>query len=207
MFAVIRGINPNEDVTREVVNVTIVSLLIRLVISVAIVALVWLWFEMLTWYERLREGVALKQQIEILLPNSIEILALYMAVGLDLGEAVRRAALVMPEPGRTEFTLIAQDLQFGIPVGETMSKFANRTGCQDGQALSLLFQQADRFGNEIVSKLHQLASALRERRLADLEKATKSVPIKILIPLVIFIFPSVMIVMLTPVLIKSGLLR
>ncbi len=186
---------------------TITSLLLRIVISILVGTWVWLWYELLFWYDRLRERNAVKQHIEMMLPNIIEILALYMAVGLDLGEAVRRSALVVPEPGRTELSLIANDLRLGIPIVEAMNKFIHRTGCQDGRALSMIFQQADRFGNEIVSKLHQLASALRDRKLADLEKATKSVPIKILIPLVILIFPSVMIVMLTPVLIKSGLLR
>ncbi|MBO8127392.1 MAG: type II secretion system F family protein [Firmicutes bacterium] len=158
------------------------------------------------WVGMLQERKAYHFQMGILLPNVIDTIALYLSAGLNLTEAIRRAAKAVSQPMEAELDRLARDLSLGMSVTEAVDLFVKRTGCQGGGALSLVFQQADRFGNETVSKLKQLSASLRDKRLNELDRATKTAPIKMLLPMVLCIFPALLIVLFTPVLIRSGLL-
>lgn len=181
------------------------AIAIRLILSATVVLAILTLMLVLNTIEASREKKSRGIQIKLLLPNVIEIIALYLAVGLPAIEGIRRSAVFVPEPLKSELSLIVGNTSIGMPISEAMEYFVSRTGCQDGKTLALVLQQAERFGNESVEKLQQLASSLRESRISELERLTKTAPIKMLIPLVILIFPALLIVLFAPVIIRSGM--
>lgn len=183
----------------------IVSLMLRVLVSISLTGWLILGTLFLIWIDFKKRKRQRALHISLLLPNVVEVIALYLSVGLAIQEAITRAAAVVPEPVNVELDLVVQSIGLGMPISDAMHLFVGRTGCHDGKTLALLFHQADRFGSGTVDKLQQFAENLRERRLNDLERVGKAAPIKMLIPLILFIFPALLIVLFAPILIKGGL--
>ena len=121
--------------------------------------------------------------------------------GLGLDQAVLRVSdeLRISQPELTEeFTLLNLEQRAGRPRTEAWKNLAGRTDLDSVRGLVAMLTQADHFGTSIANSLRIHSEVLRtERRQAAEEQAAKTT-VKLVFPLVLFIFPSLFLVVLGP---------
>lgn len=154
-----------------------------------------------------RPKVAVRRFAE--LPDFMELLALSLSCGHPLTSAWPTAARFMPAgPLRRELERASAALLQGRPVDRCMSELSDRIG--DGRAAMAfaLIAQAFVMGNAVEACLLSQAASLRRLRLTDVEKRAQTAPLRMMIPVLLLIFPAVMIILLGPIvlgLMKGGM--
>lgn len=142
-----------------------------------------------------------KKHIQKGIPDAIDLLVICVEAGLGLDQAMLRVgqelAVSYPELNE-EFTQITLEQKAGKPRLEAWQGLADRTKLPEFIALVAMLQQTDRFGTPIVRALSRYAEEVRTARRQRAEEAAAKTKIKILFPLVFFIFPCIFIVLLGP---------
>ena len=149
-----------------------------------------------------------QHRITLGLPDALDLTVICVEAGLALDQALMRVGVDLhhahPELS-DEFHLVNLEMRAGKPRAEALRNLTLRTGVDDIRALVATLIQTDRFGTSVAQALRVHSDTLRtERRQRAEEKAAKT-SIKMIIPLVIFVLPSIMFVTLGPALI--GLIR
>lgn len=137
------------------------------------------------------------------LPDMLDTLRLAVEAGLDLSSAMG----VMVERGRKgplhdELEMVERDMRLGRTRREALSEFADRVDMSEVRALVLALNQADQLGASIGPILKVQAEMARTRRWQLAEALVNKMPMKMMGPLVVFIFPSSFIILFTPLLIQ-----
>lgn len=122
--------------------------------------------------------------------------------GLDgamqrIAEEIRHRSVALAE----ELYLTNLELRAGAGREQALRNLARRTGIEEVGAFAAMLIQADRFGTSIGDSLRVFSDDLRHKRLVRAEELAAKVPTKMLLPLVIFVFPSVIMVILGPAII------
>jgi tight adherence protein C len=142
-----------------------------------------------------------RKNIQKGIPDAIDLLVICVEAGLGLDQAMLRVgqelAVSYPELNE-EFYQITLEQKAGKPRLEAWQGLADRTKLQEFVALVAMLQQTDRFGTPIVRALSRFAEEVRTARRQRAEEAAAKTKIKILFPLVFFIFPCIFIVLLGP---------
>lgn len=147
------------------------------------------------------------RQKEILkaLPDALDLLVVCVEAGLGLNQAMLRVAEEMghvsPVLGE-QLGLTNLEIRAGTARDEALRNFAERTGVEDVRSLATMLIQTDRFGTSVAEALRVHAEVLRTKRRQRAEEAAAKTAIKMLFPLVFFIFPAMFVVILTPALIS-----
>jgi tight adherence protein C len=97
-----------------------------------------------------------------------------------------------------EFALANLQLQMGRPRREVLHDLGVRTGVDDVRSLAAILIQADRFGASIANALRVQSDAMRVRRRQIAEEKAAKVAVKLIFPLVLFIFPAIFVVLVGP---------
>jgi tight adherence protein C len=119
--------------------------------------------------------------------------------GLDaamqrIAEEIRHRSVAMAE----ELYLTNLELRAGAAREQALYNLARRTGIDEVGTFAAMLIQADRFGTSIGDSLRVFSDDLRHKRLTRAEELTAKVPTKMLLPLVLLVFPSVIMVILGP---------
>lgn len=139
-----------------------------------------------------------KRQKRILkdLPVYLDFTTLMVEGGLNLTGALQIAVDKGPEgPLRNEFRIILRDLRAGMPRVEAFRRFGERVAMQELRSLVTAIIQSEERGGSLAPVLKAQAEQRREERFLRAEKAALEAPVKLLAPLVMFIFPIVFIVL------------
>jgi tight adherence protein C len=132
------------------------------------------------------------------LPDALDLLAVSVEAGLGFDAAVVKITEQVEGPLGEEFALTLNEMRIGESRQDALKKLSERTGIPEIGAFARAIIQADQFGISLGRILRVQAVDTRHRRqLAAEEKAMKA-PVKMLFPTVIFIFPSMFIVILGP---------
>jgi tight adherence protein C len=122
-------------------------------------------------------------------------------VGLGLDQALLKVsdelAIVHPELS-SELQIVNLEMRVGKPRLEALRELAARTGLEDIKSLVSILVQTDRFGTSIVQAMRTYSDELRTKRRQRAEEQSAKVSVKMVPPLVFFIFPSLMVVILGP---------
>jgi tight adherence protein C len=134
------------------------------------------------------------------LPGAVDVLSLSVEAGLEFLTAMQR----LVERGgmgalRDEMATILNDIRLGKSRGEALKSFAQRIEIPEVSSFVSVLVQADMLGASIGPVLQQQAERMRVERFQRAEKAGAKATQKILFPLVLFIFPAVLIVIIGPV--------
>lgn len=135
------------------------------------------------------------------LPDALDLMVVCVEAGLGLDAAMRRVTGELSQSSPVlceELAIVNFQLQMGRPRKEVLRDLGVRTGVEDVRALASVIIQAERFGTSVGAALRVQSDAmrLRRRQLAE-EKAAKTA-VKIMIPLIFFIFPGVFVVLVGP---------
>lgn len=139
------------------------------------------------------------------LPDALDLLVVCVEAGLGLNQALVRVAeeigAVSPVLGG-QLTLCNLEMRSGVPREEALRNLADRTGIEDIQSFVTMLVQTDRFGTAIADALRIHSDTLRTKRRQRAEEAAAKTAIKMLFPLVFFIFPALFVVILGPAVIQ-----
>ena len=148
------------------------------------------------------------RQIERALPFVLDLLTLSVEAGMDFMSAIKRIIERRAIDALSEELIRAfREVQLGRTRREALKLMADRTGQTDVNSVVSALVQADELGVSIGNMLRIQADLMRMRRFQRAEKLANEAPVKMLFPLLAFIFPSVFIVLLGPILVqwlKSG---
>ena len=142
-----------------------------------------------------------KQQIFNGLPDALDLLVVCVEAGLGLDQAMRRVAEEMKKSYRImadEFSLCNLQLQMGRARNQVLTDLGARTGVDDLRALASILIQADKFGSSIANALRVQSDAMRVRRQQIAEEKAAKTAVKLIFPLVLFIFPGIFVVLVGP---------
>lgn len=149
-----------------------------------------------------------KRQTEILgnFSTTVDLAALIIESGLDYLTAFERIISVAKEKTILELELekTINEIKLGYSRREALERFAARTGVQEVRSLVSLIIQSDELGTSLVDLLRNFSTDLRSSRLSKAEKLAAQASTKMLFPLFVFIFPTIFILMLSPMV--SGLI-
>lgn len=138
-------------------------------------------------------------------PDAMDLLVVCVEAGLGLDAAIQRVgkemAVSYPELA-TEFGIISLELRAGKSRSEALRALAERTDVEQVQSLVALLIQAEHFGTSIASALREHADEMRLLRIQKAKEKAAKLPVKMLFPIVFFIFPALFIVVLVPAAIR-----
>ena len=139
------------------------------------------------------------------LPDALDLLIVSLEAGSSLDQAIVKAGeeLVGSHPALAEeMRLITTEIRAGKPRADALKNFAERTRVADVRSLVSMLLQTDRFGTSVAQalRIHAATSRTKRRQLAE-EKAAK-VGVKLVFPLVFFLFPALYTVILGPLVIR-----
>ena len=147
---------------------------------------------------------ARQQDLERALPDAIDMMTVCVEAGLALDSAMRRSCeeLHMSSPALAdELGLMLLELQAGSSRVNAMHNLVQRTGVADVTTFVTIMLQSEHFGTDVGNAMRTLSSMMRDARKQRAEEQAAKIPVKMLFPLIFFIFPSMFIVILGPAMI------
>lgn len=144
-----------------------------------------------------------KRQLEIqkALPDTLDLLVVCVEAGLALNQAFVRIAeevdRICPEMS-DELTVVNLEIRAGTPRVDALRHLADRTGVDDVRSLVSMLIQTDRFGTSVADSLRVHADTLRTKRMQRAEEKAAKTTVKMLFPLILFIFPAIFVAILGP---------
>lgn len=148
-----------------------------------------------------RKIAARKTEIIHALPDALDLMVVCVEAGLGLNAAILRVGqetrLTSPELS-AELRLVNQEILAGRPRAEALRNLAARTGVDDMKSLVAMLVQTDKLGTSIAASLRIQADSLRTKRRNRAEEAARKVAVKLVFPLVLFIFPELLVVLIGP---------
>ncbi|MEC5199148.1 tight adherence protein C [Arthrobacter sp. PL16] len=147
-------------------------------------------------------GIKRQETIQIELPDTLDQMLISVEAGLGFEAAMARAAANGRGPMAQELSRTLQDLQVGRPRREAYQALAQRSSVQELKSFVSAIVQADKYGIGIAKVLRAQAKQSRTKRRQRAEEKAMKLPVKVLFPLMLFIFPVMFIVILGPAVIN-----
>ncbi len=135
------------------------------------------------------------------LPDALDLMVVCVEAGLGLDAAMRRVVgeLAGNCPQLCEELAISNfQVQMGRPRKDVLHDLGRRTGVSDVRSLAAILIQAERFGSSIATALRVQSDSMRIRRRQLAEERAAKTAVKIMIPLILFIFPGIFVVLVGP---------
>jgi tight adherence protein C len=135
------------------------------------------------------------------LPDVLDLLVICIEAGLSLDQAVSRTAdeLNIAQPAICdELSIVVLEQRAGAPRADAWKHFAERTNVDSVRNLVSVLVQSEKFGTSIAKTLRVHSDTLRTQRRQKVEEQAAKTTVKLVFPLVLFIFPSLFLVTLGP---------
>lgn len=139
-------------------------------------------------------------------PDALDLLVVCIEAGLGLDAAIFRtgAELALAHPDLCEeLHLVSLELRAGLPRSQALTNLGWRADIPEVKSLVALLIQTDRFGTSVGQALRVHSDSMRTQRTQRAEEMAGKLPVKLLFPLMFFIFPSIFIVILGPAIIQG----
>jgi tight adherence protein C len=136
------------------------------------------------------------------MPDMIDLLVVTIEAGLGILASMRVASESMSDPLGQELRLTLQEQRMGLSVGQAIESLGRRADAPNMRIFVRAITQGERLGVSIGTTMRNLSVEMRKRRRAMAEERAQKMPIKMLFPLIFFIFPALFIVILTPMIIN-----
>lgn len=146
-----------------------------------------------------------KEKILEGLPDALDLMVVCAEAGVGLDAAINRVGEEMKlsnKPLSEEFRLVNLELRAGKQRRDALRNLAQRTDLEDVKSLVTLLVQTERFGTSIAQALRVHSDAMRTKRFQRAEEIAAKLPVKLLFPLILFIFPSLFVAILGPAVIR-----
>lgn len=144
-------------------------------------------------------------RIKLGLPDALDLTVICVEAGLALDQALMRVGQDLRHAHRElsdELQMVNLEMRAGKPRAEALRNLVERTGVDDIRALVGTLIQTDRFGTSVAQALRVHSDSLRTERRQRAEEAAAKTTIKMVLPLVLFVLPSIIFVTLGPAVIQ-----
>jgi tight adherence protein C len=154
-----------------------------------------------------------QDELERGLPDALDLMVVCVEAGLTTDAAMQRVGreIALPHPALArELSIVHAETQVGVPRAQAMRNMAQRTSSPTLQSLAALLIQTDRFGTSVASTLRVHADSLRHKQQCAAEEAAAKTSVKLIFPVAMMIFPTVLLVLIGPAIIQmvmSGFLK
>ena len=148
-----------------------------------------------------KKTVARQRRITWALADSMDLMVVAVEAGLALNAALNRVGDEMKDlhpDMHDELELLNLEIRVGRSREEALRNLAERTGVDDIRSFVALLIQADRYGSSIAKAVRIFADSLRTKRRQRAEQASQKAALKLLLPLTMFLFPVIILVVLGP---------
>ena len=148
-----------------------------------------------------------KKQITLGLPDALDLLVVSVEAGLGLDQGIKKVSDEMRTSYRVlsdELQLSTLHLQMGRARASVLQDLGYRTGVEDLRTLASLLIQADKFGSGVAQALRVQSESMRIKRQQIAEEKAAKTAVKLIFPLVLFIFPGVFVVLVGPAAIQMA---
>jgi len=137
-------------------------------------------------------------EMQLALPDLLDLVTLSVEAGMGFDGAVARAVAHTRGPLSEELTRVLTEISQGRPRVEAFGDFATQAKIEEISLLVSTVHQAEQLGVSIGQSLRELGDQLREERAYRAREIIAKLPVKMLFPLLVFIFPALFIVILGP---------
>jgi tight adherence protein C len=143
-------------------------------------------------------GLKRQQVIPLALPDALDLLTICVEAGLGFDAALAQVARNTKGPLAAEFARVLQEMQFGKSRTEAMRAMAERCPVSELQSFVSALIQSNELGIPVGDILREQAKEMRVRRRQRAETAAQKVPVKITFPLILCLFPALLIIVMGP---------
>ena len=145
------------------------------------------------------KGKNRRAEIQRLLPGFVDLTALALESGLDLMAAVERILEKMkPSSLKDELGSLLQENRLGTPRKAALEHLAYRVHLPDVHSLTSIIIQSEELGTSLAGVLRNYAEDMRNRRILRAEEIAGKMPVKMLLPMMVFFFPIVFVIIFGP---------
>ena len=187
----------------SIVGGALLSLRLPTILIVGIWLAVFAWLTP-GWYVLQRRRTR-RAEISAALADALDLLVACVEAGVGLNQALVRVAEEVrniSEALSAELLMVNLEIRAGTPRDRALRNLAERTGLEDIENLVSTLIQTERFGTSVGRALRVQADTLRQKRRQRAEEAAAKTTIKLVFPLVMFIFPALFVVVLGPAVIQ-----
>ncbi len=135
------------------------------------------------------------------LPDALDLMVVCVETGMGLDATINRVAEEIGLGHKIlsdELKLMNLEIRAGKSREDALRDLATRTGLEDMNSLVTLLIQTDRFGTSVAQALRVYSDSVRTKRYQRAEEIAAKLPIKLMLPLILLIFPSLFVVILGP---------
>ena len=145
---------------------------------------------------------ARRHSMQLELPDALDLITVSVEAGLGFDGALIKLSEKMKGALVEEFTRTLNEMRVGVPRKDALIAMGARCNLADVHSFTMSLIQADQLGVSIGNVLRVKSAAIRERRRQQAEELAMKAPVKMLFPLIFFIFPTIFIVLLGPAMLK-----
>jgi tight adherence protein C len=143
-------------------------------------------------------GLKRQQKIPLALPDALDLLTICVEAGLGFDAALAQVARNTQGPLAAEFSRVLQEMQFGKSRPEAIRAMAERCPVPELRSFVSALVQSTELGIPVGDILREQAKEMRVRRRQRAEAAAQKVPVKITIPLILCLFPALLVAVMGP---------
>ncbi|TGR27505.1 MULTISPECIES: type II secretion system F family protein [unclassified Mesorhizobium] len=138
-------------------------------------------------------------------PDFMDMMITCADAGMSLEAAVERVGAELAGTHKwlgIQLAIMNLQLRAGKPLREALRELADRIGLEEARSLAVLFRQSEELGTSLTEALRVYSDEMRGQRILTAEEKANALPVKMMIPLGLCIFPVVMMVIMLPVIIR-----
>jgi tight adherence protein C len=151
------------------------------------------------------ERIGVRKEVEYRksFPDFMDTLIVCVDAGLSVEAAIDRVSKEFLKSSKRDFGLhlaiMMLEVRGGRRLRDALSNFAKRLQIEEAQALAVLFRQSEELGSSVTQTLRVFSEEMREKRMIRAEEKANLLPLKMLIPLSLFLFPISILIVLVPI--------
>jgi tight adherence protein C len=149
-----------------------------------------------------QKGYDRTQKMQRALPDALDLLTISVEAGLGFDAALSQVARNTEGPLAAEFARVLQEMQIGLGRSSALRALGERSTMPDLRSFTSAMVQADAFGIPVGQVLRVQSNEIRVKKRQRAEEAAQKIPVKIMVPLVLFILPALFVAVLGPAIIS-----
>lgn len=146
-----------------------------------------------------------EQQYRDGFPDMMDLLVACVEAGLSLDAAIMRISdelRLRYEHLAAQLYMMSLEIRAGRSRGAAWENFAERLGLEEARSLAVMLKQSEELGTSVGETLRVFASDMRERRMLLAEEKALALPAKLVVPLILFVFPTLLAVLMLPAVVR-----
>ena len=152
-----------------------------------------------------RRQIRMREQLRQGFPDFLDLMVVCVEAGVSSQAAIdrvgRQLALTHPHLG-ANLHLVSLELRAGQDLTGAMQNFADRVGLEEVLSLAALLRQSEELGTSLADALRVYSSEMRDKRLSRAQEKAYALPVKLVFPLGLFVFPVMMIAIMMPLILR-----